>query len=198
MKNIIIIFTLCTIMFSCKTQKVKNETSIFTQYCEEAMYDSNLLILNFIKIDSIKCKSLLFKNDDFYSGVKNCGIKNYNSTISFLTFLHKKIDLPTKEKKEVLFVYKDKQIMEIHLTIQQSGTYNHSSYIHSIPFAKGKYKMDYTFPSKYENLEENLFYKDMPKDYFENKQEEIDFSNLKFNYINFSKDRNKFIWKKEE
>ncbi|WP_237276975.1 hypothetical protein [Tenacibaculum ovolyticum] len=196
MKKTLILLILSTILFSCKAQEIKNRKRIFTQYCEEAMFDSNMLILSFVKIDSLFCTSPDF--GDFFLKKANCGTKLKNGSVLRITSLHKKIDLPTIKRTETLFVYKNKQVMEIHLNFYPSSTYNHCSYVHSIPFVEGKYEMGYMFPSKYENVEDNSFYKDMPKDYFENEQELKDFSNLKFNYINFLKDKNKFSWKKKK
>lgn len=197
MNKIFFILILSVIFSNCKAQKIKKNNPVFTQYCEKAMKDKNTLILDFGKIDSLRCSNLLFGSLD----LKKCGIKLKNNKILRETDIHK----PTGEKEyifertEKLFIYKDGKTMKVNLSFTHSDTFGHCTYIDAISFTEGEYYMSYTFPIRDpEGLKKNWFYESFPKDYFENEQEKVDFSNLEFEHIFFLKDKDEFTWKKIE
>ena len=60
MNKIFFIFIVSAIFSNCKAQKIKKNNPVFTKYCEKAMELRNTIILDFGKIDSLRCSSLIY------------------------------------------------------------------------------------------------------------------------------------------
>lgn len=183
---------LSLLLISCKAQNIKTKEPISTTYCKRSMGTENILIINFVKSDSLLVTLPEFGNLFPKKSRLNTTLNNNPIRI---TSINKRSDMyPTKPIKELLYVYKDGKVMEIQLTFGHSDSFGHNTFIDSIPFKEGGYRMEYVFPVKSGKTRKNWFYNNLSDNFYRNEQEKKDFSELEFSHIKFSKKNKKINW----
>lgn len=194
-KSTLILAMLCLICMSCKSQKITNTLSSDflksqNRFNKESMEEQNIFLMNFQNVDSIYYKTSKLNTKNY-----STNFRDDSKNVIIYSYKGKDFNEPSSQNINTLIIYKNNKSMKINIQLWNSDVYEHCIYIYSILFKEGNYTISYSFPDNPVSIiEKERKFKSISEKFFYSKQEEIDFSNLKFNYINFSEKGKKFKW----